>query len=140
MKRLVKHGRNFMSILTVLVMIVSWFAASNHCALGVAPSESKGSADQCPFHSKPAVPTKQKQSSDMVCCKILRALAPTVAKNLVAKIIFVGRIDFVPLPAIAPRNIGIPIRRLDTGPPGALSFAESVLHRSILAHAPPSLG
>ena len=28
---------------------------------------------------------------------------------------------------------------LDTGPPFADSFAESVLQRSILAHAPPSL-
>ena len=28
---------------------------------------------------------------------------------------------------------------LDTGPPGAGSFAETVLQRSILAHAPPSL-
>jgi hypothetical protein len=27
----------------------------------------------------------------------------------------------------------------DTGPPGALSFSESVLQRSILAHAPPAL-
>ena len=27
---------------------------------------------------------------------------------------------------------------LDTGPPGALSFSESVLQRSLLAHAPPS--
>jgi hypothetical protein len=26
---------------------------------------------------------------------------------------------------------------LDTGPPNALSFSESVLQRSILAHAPP---
>jgi hypothetical protein len=32
-----------------------------------------------------------------------------------------------------------PIIEWDTGPPGAHSFAESVLQRSILAHAPPSL-
>jgi hypothetical protein len=28
----------------------------------------------------------------------------------------------------------------DTGPPGAHSFAELILQRSLLAHAPPSLG
>ena len=27
---------------------------------------------------------------------------------------------------------------LDTGPPGAFSFAELILQRSLLAHAPPS--
>jgi hypothetical protein len=29
---------------------------------------------------------------------------------------------------------------LDTGPPGSISFAELILQRSILAHAPPVLG
>jgi hypothetical protein len=148
MKRLVTRRRNFMSILTVLIMIGSWFAASNHCALGagnrgtvsqtVSDHGRDADADSCPFHSRPATPAKQKQSGDVSCCKILRALAPTVAKSLAAKIFFVGRIDFVLPPLISPPKIGISFGRMDTGPPGALSFAESVLHRSIRAHAPPS--
>jgi hypothetical protein len=31
----------------------------------------------------------------------------------------------------------VPVLELDTGPPFANTFAESVLQRSILAHAPP---
>jgi hypothetical protein len=41
----------------------------------------------------------------------------------------VAQLDFEPL-----------FLPLDTGPPGLRSFAESVLQRSVLAHAPPSLG
>jgi hypothetical protein len=37
----------------------------------------------------------------------------------------------------APPKIPFRGATLDTGPPGATSFAELVLQRSILAHAPP---
>jgi hypothetical protein len=39
---------------------------------------------------------------------------------------------------VTSRNALLPLL-LDTGPPGARSFAELILQRSILAHAPPFL-
>ena len=86
------------------------------------------------------VPAKHKKSSqDMPCCKTLRAIAS--AKISVAA----NTLDFVlkayllhtALPEISqPSPL---LLALDTGPPDALSFSETVLQRSILAHAPPVL-
>ena len=85
--------------------------------------------------SPPAKPDES--SGDMPCCKTLGAI--TSAKISVA----VNTLDFVlkpyflhtTLPEISQSSLLV--LPLDTGPPDALSFSESVLQRSILAHAPP---
>ncbi len=76
----------------------------------------------------------------MPCCKMLRA---TITSE--AKIIEVASQNFVPIQGwvvaelISTAETQLLLLELDTGPPFAGSFAESVLQRSILAHAPPSL-
>ena len=93
----------------------------------------------CPFHSKPE--KQKKQSSQVQCCKILRAVAPTIAKSWARSDSVFSDIDFrfeyhrllanfrdAPAPLL-----------LDTGPPGAHSFAELILQQSLLAHAPPTV-
>ena len=76
----------------------------------------------------------------MPCCKMLRATLTSEAK-----IIEVASKHFLPIEpwivadlifAVEPQLSPL---ELDTGPPFADWFAESVLQRSILAHAPPSL-
>ena len=77
----------------------------------------------------------------MPCCKMLRA---TTASE--AKIVEVASKNFVPIQnwivaeliSADETQLHGPPQELDTGPPFAGSFAESVLQRSILAHAPPS--
>jgi hypothetical protein len=75
---------------------------------------------------------------DLPCCKDLQATA-TAAATTVAKPTCLGLLQTVfatPLTIIdayAPSILQI----LDNGPPGDKSFAELVLQRSILAHAPP---
>ena len=71
------------------------------------------------------------------CCKVLKAV--TIAKVNVGA----NAVDFVAKEYLS-AGLALEISRaqtqtlgLDTGPPGALSFSESVLQRSILAHAPP---
>jgi hypothetical protein len=134
----------------VTVTICSWIAISNHCAFAAIAPHGKGlqtaslnrqdaEATACPFHSKPA---KQKEPSSQVqCCKILRGVALAQSKvwerddakfsdaNFSA-----GTRGFLAgsLGAVAPLL-------LDTGPPGAFSFAELILQQSLLAHAPPFL-
>ena len=76
----------------------------------------------------------------MPCCKVLRA---TLAGQ--GKIVQVPSKDFLPIPKWIIAQIifadDAQLRRLpeelDTGPPFVDSFAESVLQRSLLAHAPP---
>ncbi|HEY8669197.1 MAG TPA: hypothetical protein VIL63_00015, partial [Terriglobales bacterium] len=84
-------------------------------------------------------PSKQKSDGDVECCKVLRAtlngsvnFASYDAWAFTLQLLFVS-----PGPLLEPVRSALPLE-LDTGPPGG-SFAETVLQRSILAHAPPSL-
>jgi hypothetical protein len=123
----------------VVVAICSWFAISNHCAFAALATKTDSVQAGCPFHSKPA--KQEKPSTGVQCCKILRAVAPVVTKtwmrdhaNFSSADLSLEERAFVEYSrtALAPRS-------LDTGPPDARSFAELILQRSLLAHAPPSL-
>jgi hypothetical protein len=120
-------------------MMFSWIAISNHCAFGAVATKSEPSQSECPFHSKPA---KQKeQSTQIQCCKTLRAVVPTVAKSWTRNDTDFSDVDlcFKEFALIAySRSQPAPLF-LDTGPPGARTFAELILQRSLLAHAPPHL-
>ena len=125
--------------LIVALTICSWIAISNHCALAAVATKTDSAQSDCPFHSKPA---KQKQEPSQVqCCKILRAVVFTQMKSWarddaksfdvdlrVEEFVFV---EFLPNAQAS--------SSFDTGPPGAHSFAELILQRSLLAHAPPHL-
>lgn len=138
MKSYMRRAKATMSILTAVVAISAWLAISNHCAIGAAAAEPQTSGDECPFHSKPAAPAKQKQSNDSPCCKILRAIAVSSAKNLARSIVDLAHVDlsFAKLIVLAPPKISFRSATLDTGPPGQSSFAQLI--RSMRAHAPPS--
>jgi hypothetical protein len=120
-----------------LMAICSWFAISNHCAFASVTTKIHSEQTECPFHSKPA---KQKpEPSQLQCCKILRAVVLAQTKSWArddAKFSDVGlRVEeFAHLALSHSAQASLP---LDTGPPGARSFAELILQRSLLAHAPP---
>jgi len=126
--------------LIIAVAICSWFAISNHCAFAALAAKTDSVQAGCPFHSKPA---KQKnQSAGAQCCKILRAVASVATKSWTrddAKFSEADRYyDERRLITEHSQTTLVPLF-LDTGPPGADSFAELILQRSLLAHAPPSL-
>jgi hypothetical protein len=122
----------------VTIAICSWIAVSNHCVVGAIAPHIEATQPECPFHSKPA---KQKeQSSQVQCCKILRAVVVAQSKawerddaqfrdtNFSAE---TGPFLACSLRAVAPLS-------LDTGPPlHRFSFAELILQQSLPAHAPP---
>jgi hypothetical protein len=89
------------------------------------------------MHAKSSQKTPSENSATQPCCKTLRAV--TVSKTKVTANI----LDFVLRPFFTEATLSAlsqPERdfiALDTGPPEALSFSESVLQQSILAHAPP---
>lgn len=121
----------------VTIAICSWIALSNHCAFAAVATEIDKAQTECPFHTKPA---KQKeQSSQVQCCKVLRAVVLAKTKDWArddAKFcdanlpVQAGAFVAYSSPTLAPLL-------LDTGPPGAFSFAELILQRSLFAHAPP---
>lgn len=86
------------------------------------------------MHSAPA---KQKPATHPPCCKELRAVASPVAKSIALVPRLEGSRDYAAEIFLPPPHVAIEAFALDTGPPGAITFAESVLQRSILAHAPP---
>ena len=123
----------------VAIAICSWIAISNHCALALAVPQEKIAQSDCPYHSHPAKPAKQKDSTDQPCCKILRALAPSLIKNPARAIVDLVHVDlsFAKLVVVAAPKISFGSLALDTGPPGTTSFVELI--GSMRAHAPPSL-
>lgn len=122
----------------VVVAMCSWFAISNHCAFAALATKTDSAG--CPFHSKPA--KQEKQSTGAQCCKILRAVAPVPTKNLArddAKLSDAGGSFSQQAFTVECSQMALVPLFLDTGPPDVHSFAELILQRSLLAHAPPSL-
>lgn len=124
--------------LTVLLTITAWLFLSNHCALALGSTVINLDSETgvCPMHSAPA---KGKPQANIPCCKELRAVMTHATKAVapVARELVAGP-DYVVVILMAPPRVTPPLVLLDTGPPRPLSFAESVLQRSVLAHAPPS--
>ena len=126
-----------------MLAAISWLAVSNHCALGLAAIENHETAsvaghDCCPSE----VPVQPKPAKDPTapCCKTLQATAVTSAKVFQANATMLAGapLDFATMIVDGPALHSIVASRfLDTGPPGGRTFAESVLQRSLLAHAPP---
>jgi hypothetical protein len=121
--------------LTVAIAICSWIAISNHCALGAVMAGRETARDECPFHSKP---TKQPEnSSNLLCCKILRAIFPAGAKDWARDDANFSEVDLgVALRIVLTESHHAAPLLLDTGPPGKTSFVELI--GSVHAHAPPS--
>jgi hypothetical protein len=127
----------FMQLGVVAVTIAAWFLISNHCAFAIVES-AKLPAEHAHCHGSTAPTNAPAQNEDLPCCKLLRATitkdGASVAKNALTFSLqpyFVGFIVF-------PEKLHWPQSfELDTGPPFSTSFAESVLQRSVLAHAPP---
>lgn len=127
-----------------LVALAAWVVASNHCAIAGSLPKAAEQAAHAHCHASeeaPAQEEKQRECDGSRCCKSLSAPTLAFAKTLIA---FDSQ-AFVPatLPALeltfATGDHDAPTAELDTGPPPVTSFAESVLQRSILAHAPPRL-
>lgn len=125
--------------MVVAVAICSWFAISNHCAFAAVATKADSAQTECPFHSKPA---KQKQEpSQLQCCKTLRAIVAAETKSWARDQAKFSDVDLAvkEFALIALFRSAQVSSSLDTGPPGACSFAELILQRSLLAHAPPLL-
>lgn len=127
-----------------LVALAAWLLASNHCALAGVMPVAKQVVVSSHCHSSPEAPApdeKERECDGSKCCNSLAAPSLAFAKYVVSydTSLFVANDG----PAFEQRVLGLDhepaIAEIDTGPPRGHSFAESVLQRSILAHAPPAL-
>jgi hypothetical protein len=130
-----------------LVALAAWLLASNHCAVAnfiPAPvADAPAEHSHCQPASTPAEPADEQPANDCdgsKCCGSLSAPL-ALAKNPVSY----DALAFSSCPfanascTSAGEDHHLPILELDTGPPPEhCSFAEIVLQRSILAHAPPA--
>jgi hypothetical protein len=126
-------------LLTAIITAFAWFLISNHCVLAELPhaSQTKASCHQpCCGDQAPA---KNKTDNATECCKTLRTTLSGATKDFAGydTSLFALQLYFIG-PVISTNDSG-PVSglELDTGPPFVHTFAESVLQRSILAHAPP---
>jgi hypothetical protein len=127
-----------------LVTAIAWFLAANHCALAnfvPPPTAVSRGHEHCGGSSD--TPADQEQPNDcdgLNCCKSLSAPASFAKKLAGYDKAFYTLKDYVVSEFIfLSEQHDVSISELDTGPPPAHCFAEAVLQRSLLAHAPPSL-
>lgn len=123
-----------------LVTAAAWLLAANHCTVAclLPPSASAAEHKHCTPPDAPADNGEPAGCESLNCCKSLSAPG-TFAKKLVGydKAFYTLK-DYVVSELIFPSDQhDALISELDTGPPPAHWFAESVLQRSLLAHAPP---
>jgi hypothetical protein len=133
--------RQITCIAIVAVSIVTWFSISNHCVLrALITARMQSATTQMHCHGNQSPPAKN-AGEEMPCCKVLRATITGEAKILQGPSKdFLLIQNWIPAELISADKMHIRCEsdELDTGPPLAASFAESVLQQSILAHAPPS--
>jgi hypothetical protein len=119
----------------------AWVLAANHCGVAcflpestTAPSEH----EHCGASDAPADKDKPTGCDTLNCCKSLSAPANFAKKLVGYDKAFYTLKDYVVSEFIfSSDQHDALISELDTGPPRPHSFAESVLQRSLLAHAPP---
>lgn len=119
--------------------MTAWLVASNHCAIGLMKPTPGTVAAHAVCHSCQSEPMKRQPASggDRECCKALQGLPAGTAKlDVKYEAALFTLVDFVV--TAAPSAVAAqPIVSLDTGPPRSISFAERILQRSLLSHAPP---
>jgi len=129
-----------LSTTVALVTAAAWLLAANHCAVAcLLPNTSASSEhEHCRASDAPADSGQPAGCDDLNCCKSLSAPANFAKKLVGYDKSFYALKDYVVSEFIFPSDQhDTPISELDTGPPRAHCFAESVLQRSLLAHAPP---
>jgi len=121
-------------------MLFSWLVVTNHCALGMVQSALGASAEHAHCHAAKTDSGKKAPADGMrECCRSIKAsmASETVVKFDPAQV----QLQSYPILAALLTPVASPTPEvfLDHGPPHAGSFAEIVLQRSLLSHAPPLL-
>jgi len=133
----------FLRVTVSLVAVATWFHASNHCALArILPTPALSPSEHASCHTQETPAESDEKGAaclDLRCCKSLSAPSLALAKSMLdGDLAYYTAKDYLETATCSlPTEHDAPIAELDTGPPERDSFAEAVLQRSLLAHAPP---
>jgi hypothetical protein len=127
-------------LLMVALLMFSWLIATNHCAFGLMNATPKAEAEhsRC-CDGKPPSSKDAPTNGLRECCKSIHATTlPVKAEVKVDATKFQLR-HFILLQVLAFEALegALSSFTFDHGPPRAVSFAETVLQRSLFSHAPP---
>ncbi len=130
-------------LFTVVLLIVSWLAATNHCAFAaIKPTTTAAGAVHGCCHGC-QVPAKQApMDSSRECCRAIQgAPVPEKVGEKFESAQVAGELFVLLQVLVSPSADPALVHRVfDHGPPRVVSFAESVLQRSLFSHAPPLRG
>ena len=123
----------------VALLIVSWLIFTNHCALGMMFRAAQAATDSTPCCGGKKTPKPDAPASPLECCKIkvARSSAKAELTKPAAPKLQIPLPVLLPAPDSQPAELSRTTFADDHGPPRCLSFAESVLQRSLFSHAPP---
>ena len=124
---------------TVVLLMIAWLVATNHCALGLMGEAREGQPEHSHCCAGRATPTQDTPAEERrECCKTIHAASvpDTVAAKFDATKVQLQQFVLVASTFEAAQRT-LPGLASEHGPPIAVSFAESVLQRSLFAHAPP---
>lgn len=119
-------------------MLLAWLVMTNHCALASLRAHLSPAEEAPCCQAKNVAPVKKAPCQEQLeCCQAVKASlsGKAEAKYDVSKY----QVQFYVLLRVLAAQIAppAPVLVFDHGPPRAESFAESVLQRSLLSHAPP---
>ena len=134
-----RHHPSPLRAFVVALLMAAWLVASNHCAFGLMKRTPQTAGVHAGCHNCKSEPAKPQPASggERECCKALQGMPADTAK-VEAKYdtALFALLDFA-LTAVPSAVAAQAVVACDTGPPRALSFAERILQRSVLSHAPP---
>jgi hypothetical protein len=122
----------------VAVMMFSWLVVTNHCAMGLMSLAGRTKAVHAHCHASSSDDSKQTPGEGMrECCRTIKASLPSEL-DVPGAAVQVDTIAYALILSLrAPVAEPAPEFFWDHGPPRGSSFAEIVLQRSLLSHAPP---
>ncbi len=123
-------------------MLLGWFTATNHCALGLMQKSPVAKAEHAKCCSGKPAPAKNDQTPDGAreCCKSIHAVPMPDAKGLLKYDGSQFVVHVFALLTVLGSEVAAPDAQAtlhDYGPPRAVSFAKLVLHRGLSGNAPP---
>jgi hypothetical protein len=124
--------------LVVAVMMLSWFIITNHCALARLQRHQAANESVPSCHKNKQPPGSELPCREMPqCCKAVKASLSGKAEVKFDTSKGQDQVfAVIQLLSAQAAQSAVPLL-FDHGPPRAESFAETVLQRSLLSHAPP---
>ncbi len=137
--------QKLLPLLCAIAACASWLYCTGPCAFGWVSEQGNaavaecdaGGCSSCGVDPQPAGQDGDSPGCLATCGQLRIAIVPEAAKIPLWDGVAIGWLASASPALHAPLPVIIHWSALDTGPPFAWSFAELVLQKSLLSHAPP---